>query len=382
MTLFLTKYRGWFMVGVVFVELFIVCGPTFNYSIVFVSLQDEFNAGAALTGWVGSLANAVMGAAAPVSSPLIQRFGPRAVTVTGLVVFSGGLVATSFVPALSYAYLTFGLLVGLGANFVFQSGIELLFNWFPDENCSRAISLALLGTSFSVLSFAPLLNSLITAYQWRNALGIIGGGSAVLGLVFGVFISTPAEASPREDGQESRGDDGAESPASQEGENTGTGRQRIVRILLKLDTWLWGLCLLLVYLGWTFVTVNYASFLEHDLLFTKDQVTIAIMLFAVGDIVGKILLSAIGDHLPCLKLYVVVVSSVLGALVSWLMTKLHTVPLVYTVSLFMGSIRSGSYAMPFPATMEIFGEYGSHIVTTLSMMPYGIGILIGAPISE
>ncbi|XP_022089591.1 monocarboxylate transporter 13-like [Acanthaster planci] len=381
-----SKFRGWLMVGIAFVEIFIICGPTYNFSIIFLSLQDEFNAGATWTGWIGSLANSLMGAAGLISMPLIQRYGPRLVTLVGLVAFGGGLVTTSLVPALAYAYVTFGVVVGLGANFVLQSVVHLLFSWFPEKNCSRAFSLVMLGTSFSELAFAPLLTTLIRVFAWRNALRIIGGGSIILGFVFAVPITSPATTTNHERGtraKESRDEpctDMATDAVIPDGLSENS-RQRVLEVAWKIDTWLWSLCLVLVYLGWTFVTVNYASFMEHDLQFTTDQITIAIMMLAVGGIVGKILLSLFADRLPCLKLYVVAAASLLGAVVAGLMTWLRSVSLVYIVSLFVGSVRSASNAMPFPATMEIFGEYGSCIVSVLSMVPYGIGILIGAPIS-
>ena len=46
----LRKYQRYLMVYIAFVELFIVCGPLYNYSILFLSFQKEFHTSAALTG--------------------------------------------------------------------------------------------------------------------------------------------------------------------------------------------------------------------------------------------------------------------------------------------------------------------------------------------
>ena len=97
---------------------------------------------------MGSLANALLGAGCLISSPLIKRFGPWVVTLVGAVMFSVGLAATSFAPHLIYAFFTFGILGGVGGNFIFQSGVQLLYDWFPAKHSSRAFALGAMGTSF------------------------------------------------------------------------------------------------------------------------------------------------------------------------------------------------------------------------------------------
>ena len=46
----LVGYRKYFMAVIVFVEIFIATGPAYAYNVLFASIKDEFNAGAALTG--------------------------------------------------------------------------------------------------------------------------------------------------------------------------------------------------------------------------------------------------------------------------------------------------------------------------------------------
>ncbi|XP_038057221.1 monocarboxylate transporter 13-like [Patiria miniata] len=392
---FLKKYRGCFMVYIAFVELFIALGPPYGYTILFARLQDEFGAGAALTGWVGSLATTLV-FCSPVSPLLLQRLGPRAVALLGTVVFSAGLVATSFVPALPYAFLTFGVLVGVGGNFLVQSVVLVVFKWFPGRNCSRATSIAWLGTPFGTLAFAPLLTRLITAYGWRNCLRIVAGGSFVLSVAHAAFIALPNEKTENRETPESKTidehetvvDDNAHSAAAKECQTAEIDdhaprnlRHQIGKLLLQLDTWAWLFGFLMSNIGWTFVVINYASFMEYDLHLTPDQITVALVLAAGGEIVGKILFSIFGDRLPCLKLYVVAATGFLAALMSGLMTVLKTLSLVYIISFVVGMIRGVSYVSPCPATMELFGDYGSNVVTALFMIPMGAGILVGAPLT-
>ena len=72
--------------------------------------------------------------------------------------------------------------------------------------------------------------------------------------------------------------------------------------------------------------------MEYDLHFSTERTTVAIMLFAVGDLTGKVFQSIFCDHLPCLKLSVIGLTCILAAVGSGLMTVLRTMPLVCTVS--------------------------------------------------
>ncbi len=72
--------------------------------------------------------------------------------------------------------------------------------------------------------------------------------------------------------------------------------------------------------------------MEYDLHFTADQVSITFVLFAVGEIVGKLIFSAFGDRIPVLKVYVVAAGSFLAGAAAGLMILLQTVPLIYTVA--------------------------------------------------
>ncbi|XP_038057365.1 monocarboxylate transporter 13-like isoform X2 [Patiria miniata] len=380
---FVKRYHGHFMVIIVFLQLFTATGPAYTYSILFVSVQEEFAAGAALTGWVGSLASALI-FCSPISPVLIKRLGPRVVAMLGATLLTCGLVATSFVPALAYAFLTFGILVGVGGNFIYQSGVKVILDWYPRDNCSRATAGAVLGTSVGILAFAPLLNALIATYGWRNALRIIGGITFVLSAACGAFIASPTEEKTRENGVE-EGKDASTDAASEVVANNSTEgatfQRTLARVLLRADTWLWLIGFMLSNLGWTFFIINYASFTEYDRGFTPDQVTVSVVLAAVGEILGKLLFSIFGDRLPCLKIYAVAVTGILGAVASGLVTVLYNVTAVYTFSFLLGPVRGVSYVSPYPAAMEIFGDFGSDLVTVLLLVPIGIGLFIGGPLT-
>ncbi|XP_022102259.1 monocarboxylate transporter 13-like isoform X2 [Acanthaster planci] len=285
-----SRYRGIFVVLIVSVQLFIASGPVYAYNVLFLSFEDEFKAGAALTG---------------------------------------------------------------------------------------------------VFVFAPLFRALTALYGWRNALRIIGGGYFLLSAACGVFLASPVtiESEAPEMGRE--GGSGEDIPPDAASKLVGgkgadeeeTLQRRFVRALLQADLWLWLFGFMLSNVAWTFFLINYASFMEHDRSFTTDQITQALVLGAVGEILGKVVLSLLGDRLPCLKIYEVVATGVLAAVACGLVTVLHNVTTILIFSFVLGPVRSVSYASPYPSAMEIFGDYGSNLVTVILLIPIGIGSFLGGPVT-
>ena len=71
----------------------------------------------------------------------------------------------------------------------------------------------------------------------------------------------------------------------------------------------------------------------------SDQISLVIMLFAVGEIVGKVSIAAIGDSLPFQRIYVVVASMLLGTAALSFMAFVHT--LEQMMALAVGKNRLG-----------------------------------------
>ena len=99
-----------------------------------------------IAGWVGSLAHALMSFGIVPAVALQRWLSPRALALVGVFLNCGGFFATAFVPSLWYAFLTYGLAVGIGMSFILQAGISLCLVWFPSKHSARANALVTLGT--------------------------------------------------------------------------------------------------------------------------------------------------------------------------------------------------------------------------------------------
>ncbi|XP_038056396.1 monocarboxylate transporter 13-like [Patiria miniata] len=418
----------WVIPVVVCLQYCLTYGILYNYSILFVSLLKEFNSTAVLAGWPGSLGNALAGLVSPLTALLMTKMKFLKVVILGHVIICVGYLLTSIVPALGYAVFTFGVMGGVGVNIVIHAVTGLVLEWFPKDNFGRANGIAVLGSSLGMLAFSPLLSTCITQFGWRRALRYISVGTLALGIMVSFFLTDP----PTEDeGNSEGGDEGKPGVDERErialetvetldpdhptertlvGEGQGdeeepreNHKQRIhtpscevkgsskgrssfavsevFRMITDVEPWAWTIGACMAMMSWTFFGINFASFMDGRGL-SSDRIAVVIMLFAIGEIGGKILISVVGDHLPCQRIYFLAFSVLLGTVALGVMTVVQTFPQMMALSIFSGFLRSALYGGSNAVVADLFStSYSSGCLMILAFFPYGIGALLGAPLS-
>lgn len=139
------------------------------------------------------------------ASSLINWLGCRAVAVTGCLTCSLSLAIASFAKNLIILYLTFGLL-GIGASCVFVSSLGIVPRCF-DKRKSIAIGIASTGQGLGTMILSQVLQSLVNALSWRNALRTVAGAlviNGLLGLLYNPMIEPVSSGellTSEEDGQ-------------------------------------------------------------------------------------------------------------------------------------------------------------------------------------
>ena len=105
---------------------------------------------------------------------LSDRFGTRAVLLSGGVLLGLGLVAASQAATLLQFQLLFGIMVGLAAGSFYAPLIATATRWFTRHR-SLAVALVSAGLGLGSVPIAPLSRWLITIYDWRIAMVTLGG---------------------------------------------------------------------------------------------------------------------------------------------------------------------------------------------------------------
>lgn len=155
--------------------------------------------------WIGSISIALCLFFGPLASSLINWFGCRAVAITGCLTCSLSLTVASFAKNLIILYLTFGVL-GVGASCVFVSSLGIVPRCF-EKRKSIAIGIASTGQGLGTMILSQVLQSLVNAFSWRNALRTVAGAlvlNGLLGLLYNPMmepVSSGELLTSEEDGQ-------------------------------------------------------------------------------------------------------------------------------------------------------------------------------------
>lgn len=132
----------------------------------------------------------IMGVAGFLWGAASDRFGPRPVALIGAVLLGAGLlIASQATHPLSFQ-LGFGLLVGLSAGAFFAPMIAAVTGWF-ETGRGLAVSLVSVGMGMAPLTFSPLAGWLVSAYDWRTAMAVMGLTAWALLLPAAFFVRRP-----------------------------------------------------------------------------------------------------------------------------------------------------------------------------------------------
>ena len=156
----------------------------------------------------------VFGLVASGSALLVDRVGPRAVGVTGALLYGLGVFLSSFTGgSLPLLYLTYGLVAAVGLGLAVMAPIAALPSWFP-ERPGFAYGIAFIGFGMGPLVNVPLMEVLLSAtggpLETFYFLGLLY--AAIIGCAAWLVRYAPGEVSLTRGSPESTSEDKGGSP--------------------------------------------------------------------------------------------------------------------------------------------------------------------------
>ncbi|HYP17509.1 MAG TPA: MFS transporter, partial [Opitutus sp.] len=136
----------------------------------------------------------VMGVAGFAWGAISDRFGVRVVVLCGAVLLGAGLVIASRATSILTFQLGYGILVGLSAGAFFAPMIATVMAWFETRR-ALAVSLVSAGMGMAPLTVSPFAGWLISHYDWRTAMGVIGVCAWGLLIPAALLVRNPPKAS-------------------------------------------------------------------------------------------------------------------------------------------------------------------------------------------
>jgi MFS family permease len=188
----MTRSYGWVVVGVGALMTCVAMGSMFSLAVFLQPMSAD-------TGWsrtgistamtIDFLAMAV---AAFAWGALSDRWGTRIVVLSGAVLLGAGLVLASRATSLLEFQLLFGLIVGVAAGSFYAPLMAAVTAWF-EQNRSLAVALVSAGMGVAPLTVAPFARWLISTYDWRPAMLVVGIVAWIL-LIPASLLIRPAPA--------------------------------------------------------------------------------------------------------------------------------------------------------------------------------------------
>jgi len=185
----MTRFVPWALVALCFV-LGVASRSISDTFVVFVpALQGAFDASRSAVTLIYSFALLVGGIAAPISGWIVDRFGLRALTVTGMIAASVATLSASFATHIWHLYLALGIVMGFaGASLSGVLSASLIGRWFPPQRLGVALAVAWSAAGVGTMVMLPLSQYLIATDGWRHAYVVF---SIITGLFIPLLIVLP-----------------------------------------------------------------------------------------------------------------------------------------------------------------------------------------------
>jgi MFS family permease len=200
-------FYGWVIVGAGIVITCIGMGAMLSLGIFLQPITEAMGWSRTGVSTVSLLNFLSMGVGSFLWGALSDRFGTRSVVLSGGVLLGVGLVAASRAATLGQFQLLFGVLVGLAAGSFYAPLIATTTRWFT-LNRSMAVSLVSAGLSLGSAAVGPLARWLITGYDWRTAMLVIGELAWVVIIPAALLVREPPAVRPAGAPAGSAGPDG------------------------------------------------------------------------------------------------------------------------------------------------------------------------------
>ena len=266
---------AWVVVWATFFALAVIFGVSYSFAAFFASFADEFDAQRADVSLVFGLSGGVYFVFGAGAGMLADRFGPRAVTCSGMLLIAAGLLLCSFAGSMLTVYAAYGVGVGLGIALVYTPAIACVQPWFTQRR-GLAAGLASAGIGAGTVAVPLIATAAIAALQWRDAMRAVAAGV----LVLGVCATWLLRRAPVAD-------------AARSGQVPGLSLGQALR-----DRRFWWLYLSIVLAAPSmFIPFAHVSAAARDMGIDAASAVGLVGLIGIGSLVGRFVIGALADRL-------------------------------------------------------------------------------------
>ncbi|MFN8626771.1 MAG: MFS transporter [Candidatus Binatia bacterium] len=284
-------FYGWWLVLVGLITQGLGAGGViYAYSVLVLPLEHEFQTTRMAMMWGVTCSSLVAGLVSPWLGSLADRRPLHVLMAAGVVLMAAAFMVLSVTTAVWQVALCYALFMSFAQVLLGPlTAATLITRWFSRRR-GLALGLAAVGTGIGGLVVPPVLQALITAYEWRGACRWF----ALLILAVALpptllVVSTPAEKGLRPDGEP-----GPPLPVAALAH--GGAPMTTADIVRRFDFWAIALAVGIVFADTGMLLSNMMPYATGQGLPASAAVGL-ISTVAVAAVLGKLLFGAVADRI-------------------------------------------------------------------------------------
>jgi len=166
---------GWVVVAASFLCNMVLDGIAYSFGIFVKPLEQHFTGtGKAEIAMVGSILAGFIMLVGPLSSLLVNIFGPRKTCIAGACIAGVAFFISTYSPNIYLLMVSYGVLGGLGLGLMYVPAVTAVGYWFEKKR-SLVTGISTCGSGFGTIVFAPVVTCLLAAVDWQWTNRIIAG---------------------------------------------------------------------------------------------------------------------------------------------------------------------------------------------------------------
>ena len=306
---------------------------------------------------------AVFAITMPFTGKIIDRYGPRNVTITGGVLTGLGWFLASFSSSVPMLSVMYGVIGGIGVGIAYSVLVAVSARWFPDRR-GLAVGLTVLGVGFSAFFTANIAGCFIGAYGVMNTFRIFG----VVIIVLTILLALPLKFPPS-----GWVPGGWTPPALKPGEEKPCECNRSLMLKSSSFYGLWACYFIGCLAG--LMAISIAKPVGTDVGIEAGFATFLVGFFAIFNGVGRPVFGSLTDTLTPRN--AAMVSFILIALASLLMWQVPIVPVYILAFAVLWGCLGGWLAIAPTTTAWYFGTCDYPRCYGVVFLAYGAGAIAG-----
>ncbi len=343
----------------------ICLGTVYSWSVFKKPLEECLACSATQSGLPYMVFLAAFAFSMPFAGFFLERLGPRLTVIIGGLFVGCGWMISSWARNIQIVTLTYGLIAGMGVGITYGAPLAVAAKWFPEKK-GLALGLTLVGFGLSPFVTAPLARYLIETGGVMSAFRILGIAFIAVIVLLALPLRFPKE-----------GEVALKAGAKNAKPEIDIAPSGMLKTMQFYGLWF---CYVIGTLAGLTVIGITSPFAQEVTMLTAGSAAIAASIFGIFNGIGRPIFGALTDKVgpkrsAMVAFLLIIVASIL------VLTFGHVQPVFYIAFAIFWMLLGGWLAIAPAATSAYFGLKNYSKNYGFMFTAYGVGALIGMPIS-